>query len=164
MRFFSVANLWIDYDVAVGQRYAEYINGVWDELPTAVQRLCTFRRDIEDPIFLNDGELRELEVDLQDSRVQVTFIADGFDADLKDAGPRRWVLRYSGATQVRSVPDNSGAAPDPAGYGDHGADEIELIEPGLFEHRMLFTTGIEIAIRFASLEVESTWLNADGSG
>jgi hypothetical protein len=38
--------------------------------------------------------------------------------------------------------------PGPAGLGHLGYDEFELLDPGTFEHRLLFSSGVEILIRF----------------
>ena len=42
----------------------------------------------------------------------------------------------------------------PHGFGDLGYDEIDVGEDGPFEHRLLFSSGIELAVRFADLIIE----------
>jgi hypothetical protein len=46
--------------------------------------------------------------------------------------------------------------PGPGGYGDFGYDEIEVIGPAQFEHRILFSSGIRLVIRFAKLSFTVT--------
>jgi hypothetical protein len=36
----------------------------------------------------------------------------------------------------------------PAGYGDLGYWEVDALSGGAFEHRLLFSTGIELAVVF----------------
>jgi hypothetical protein len=38
--------------------------------------------------------------------------------------------------------------------GDLGYDEIEVLGGGMFEHRLLFSSGIELAIEFAAFHLE----------
>ncbi len=42
------------------------------------------------------------------------------------------------------------------GYGTHGFDEVEILKDGSFEHRMLFSSGIEIAIQFRDFVLDYT--------
>ena len=52
------------------------------------------------------------------------------------------------------VPDLQGLFS--GGYGTHGFDEVEVLEEGLFEHRMLFSSGIEVAIQFRDFVLDYT--------
>jgi hypothetical protein len=44
--------------------------------------------------------------------------------------------------------------PGPHGYGHLGYCEFEALGGELFEHRMLFSTGIELHVRFREITVE----------
>lgn len=43
--------------------------------------------------------------------------------------------------------------PGPNGFGDIGVDEIEVFEDS-FEHRILFSNGIELHIRFKEFSLQ----------
>jgi hypothetical protein len=44
--------------------------------------------------------------------------------------------------------DTEGGLPGPDGLGDLGYNEIASLSPGVFEHRLLFSSGIELSVRF----------------
>ena len=59
--------------------------------------------------------------------------------------------------------------PGPHGYGDLGYDEVDVLEPGLFEHRMLFSTGITLSIHHREFhlrfeDIKSTEAEQDAAG
>ncbi len=62
-------------------------------------------------------------------------------------------LRYTGLTAFESFQTPDQALAGPGGYGDLGYDEIDVLEGGTFEHRMLFSSSIELRFRFASLKL-----------
>jgi hypothetical protein len=64
-----------------------------------------------------------------------------------------WVaiqLRYGGVEQLIVSSEPDGGLPGPNGFGDLGYYELDLATPDLYEHRLLFSSGIELAIRFRS--------------
>src|SRR5215831_19422771 len=65
-----------------------------------------------------------------------------------------WVpteLRYGGVDRVAVSTDSDGELPGPSGFGDLGYWEFDTVEPGLYEHRLLFSSGTELSIQFRSL-------------
>ncbi len=58
-------------------------------------------------------------------------------------------MNYGGVRSIQSTADPEKGLPGPHGYGDLGYDEIDLIQPGHYEHRMLFSTGIELLVQFS---------------
>lgn len=57
-------------------------------------------------------------------------------------------LVYDGVCTIHSTGDRLRGLSGPHGYGDLGNDEIEVLQDGSFEHRFLFSTGIELVLRF----------------
>ncbi|HWX42575.1 MAG TPA: hypothetical protein VN345_15600 [Blastocatellia bacterium] len=54
--------------------------------------------------------------------------------------------------RLSSDPDKGLVGPN--GFGDLGYDEIEVLDGGMFEHRLLFSSGIELAIMFEEFRLE----------
>lgn len=70
-------------------------------------------------------------------------------------------ITYHEADVVRLESDSEKGLPGPYGFGDLGYDEIEVLAEDLFEHRILFSSGIEIGITFRRLEYEEERGNAE---
>jgi hypothetical protein len=73
----------------------------------------------------------------------------------KRIGLQDFRLTYHGVLsfQSNSNPDKGFAGS--AGYGDLAFDEFEVLQEGLFEHRMIFSTGIEIAVQFKGFSYQN---------
>ena len=59
---------------------------------------------------------------------------------------------YAGVFTRKSTNPKRGLA-GPHGYGDLGYDEIEVLRDGLYEHRILFSSGIELQVRFTGFKL-----------
>ncbi len=144
MKYFSI-KCWSKWDEAdpIGKAYKQYIQSIRAELPSDLQLLTGAGGDIS----LNDGTIRKYFVSLPQACVDVEM-----DCDYEDPngafGERMVSLHYKAVEAFSSSVDPDSGRPLFGAYGDHGFDEIELVENGLYEHRMLFDGGIEIAIRF----------------
>jgi hypothetical protein len=67
-----------------------------------------------------------------------------------------WVpteLRYGGVDRVAVSTDADGELPGPTGFGDLGYWEFDTTASGLYEHRVLFSSGVELCIQFRSLTI-----------
>lgn len=61
-------------------------------------------------------------------------------------------FEYHDLKKFRSVgPEQESFGGD--GYGDVGNTEIEILADGVFEHRFLFSTGIELAFEFTDFKM-----------
>ncbi len=80
--------------------------------------------------------------------IQLIFL--GYDDGKSNL--REITLSYSGVTFFESVVNQEKALPGPLGYGDPGYDEVEILENAL-EHRILFSSGIELKIQFINMEL-----------
>jgi hypothetical protein len=150
MRFFTIDRWIADQDWrsthdpnAALRAYHAYLDGVRGRLP------ADFRRLLE-TIALHDARLRELTVEIVPARVVLRLDA----ADLTMREDRRVRLVYDGVTGLNSTSDPEKGLPGPHGYGDLGNDEIEVLPDGSYEHRMLFSTGIELSVRFGAFRLE----------
>jgi hypothetical protein len=123
------------------KNYHIYLATIRDRLPSGLLAL-------QESVSLHDGHLRELV--LTPSNASLSLFIDGDDGS---GGARRFTLRYSGVTSFRSMADPELGLLGPHGYGDWGYDEADLAEDGQFEHRILFSSGIEIVVKFAGFEL-----------
>jgi hypothetical protein len=96
---------------------------------------------------LHDARLKHLE----EARESVVMTIDR----LGETGS--WVateLRYGGVERLVVSADPDGELPGPSGFGDLGYDEFDAAAPGLYEHRLLFSSGLELCIQFRSLTID----------
>lgn len=130
----------------VADEYRAYFEDVKDLLPPGARRL-------EEEVSIHDGKLIRLDIDI--AAAKVVFVLDGYDWTHRHSPlPQRTItLKYAGVSWVRSIADPYSGLSGPHGYGDLGYWEFEAMGEGLCEHRMLFSTGIELHIRFRELDV-----------
>lgn len=143
MKYFSVKD-WDDWkeDAENEVAYRSYIETIQTQLPSDLQLLL---RDTGS-LSLNDGEIESISASIENASVDI--ILNGkwiIDATI---GDRIFHLAYTEVVSFVSTIDPAAGGIHFSGYGFHGLDEMEVIEAGIYEHRMLFTGGIELAIRF----------------
>ena len=130
-------------DETVLETYRGYLDSVLDGLPPDLRRLAT-------QFTLHDSEVLDIVVNPQEATA--TFDLDGFDPQDHRC---RYSLHYSGLQQLRLI--TAGAEPllGPAGLGHLGYDDLDLISPALVEHRLLFSTGAELIMRFSGFKLSA---------
>ena len=146
MRYFTLDD-WIadqDHSASVTKppgeaaaAYASYLASIRSQLPLDLQQLLA-------TTCLHDAALRQLEVDVGARRVML--VLDAGTVDMTE--PRRVRLIYEDALGLQTLSDPARALAGPRGYGDLGYDELEVLAPRTFEHRLLFSSGIELAVQF----------------
>ena len=121
--------------------YREHFNRIEDRLPSAFVEFCK-------TISLHDSRLRVLRLDIakQDLRMELT-------GDDGHGGLRQFTLAYLGVAALESNADPNNGLRGPYGYGDWGYDEADAHEGGLCEHRILFSSGIELRIWFRDFSI-----------
>jgi hypothetical protein len=126
--------------------YGDYYESIKARLPESLQSL-------HDKISLHDSKLRELVADFGKGQLEIRL--DGYDWTQKGFPlPKRQIaLCYSGVRSMRSLGDPEVGLGGPHSYGDLGYYEVELLGEGFFEHRMLFSSGIELQVQFGNLEI-----------
>lgn len=87
------------------------------------------------------------------NQLEIHLDGCGYDQESKSYFDRRIHLVYRGVTSFLSTADPAQGLSGPHGYGDLGYNEIELVEARRFEHRMLFSTGIELEIQFEEFQL-----------
>lgn len=117
--------------------YTAHLATVRDRLPPEL--LAT-----EESVSLHDTRLRELQ--LADGTLTL-----GLDSY---AGDERLTLTYAGVERFESTADPEVGLGGPAGYGDLGYCEVDALPGGTFEHRLLFSTGIELAVVFREFRLQ----------
>jgi hypothetical protein len=131
MRFFTMT--WWSGD-AIRDPFPDYANhlaSIRDRLPRDL--LAT-----EETVSLHDTRLRELRLSLAERTLLLELDSH--------SGEERFSLCYTGVEWLESVADPKLGLGGPGGYGDLGYCEVDILANGAFEHRLLFSTGIELTI------------------
>lgn len=121
-----------------GAEYARHLETIRDRLPADL--LAT-----QESVSLHDSRLRTLVVTPASGTVQLAL--ESHD------GAERFILAYRGVELFESTADPAVGLGGPYGYGDFGYDEVDVLPNGAFEHRMLFSSGIELRVVFAGFEL-----------
>jgi hypothetical protein len=124
--------------------YARYLESILDSLPPDLYRLAV-------DVRLHDARLRRLHLAGDTLELQI----DGVRYQNCGGEVR---LTYRAIHSFTSTADPEIGLAGPPGYGHLGYHEIEVIEPGVYEHRILFSSGIELQVRFSELSV---WCEGD---
>ncbi len=126
-----------------GNAYAAYLNTVRERLPAPL-------RYITEKINFGDYLLEELDVDLPVATVSLRIMGETITYLSEE---KTFLLRFSGVT--RCAVTNAGPPGSFLAHSLEGANhEVEVIEPDMFEFRLLFHGGAEIAVRFREFAYE----------
>ena len=145
MKFFTI-EWWCglqkfgDYDPS--PEYQRHIATIRERLPKGLLAL-------QESISIHDANLRLLEYDRQGNTLTLKL-----DSDDGAGGLRQFVMRYVDVTLFRTLSDPELGLPGPHGYGDLGYHEADITADDNFEHRLLFSTGIEFQIVFRDFELD----------
>ncbi len=118
--------------------YAVHLAAIRDRLPPDL--LAT-----EESVSLHDTRLRELRLQVAERVLSVELDSYG--------GDERLTLIYRGVEQFESSADPRVGLGGPFGYGDLGYYEVDVLLSGLIEHRLLFSSGIELRVVFRGFEL-----------
>jgi hypothetical protein len=121
--------------------YAAHLATIRDRLPPDL--LAT-----QESISLHDARLRELR--LLPGERSLYMALQSY------AGDERFALIYGGVERFESSADPAVGLRGPGGYGDLGYCEVDVLPGGAFEHRLLFSTGVELAVAFRSFRLQRT--------
>jgi hypothetical protein len=116
-----------------GAGYARHLDSIRALLPADLLAL-------QESISLHDARLRQLVV--LPAEAGMRLVLDSY------AGDERFTLTYSEVERVESTADPEAGLGGPQGYGDLGYDEVDVLPSGALEHRLLFSSGIELAVMF----------------
>lgn len=127
------------------EQYHSYINSI---RPQIAENLIEFM----DNISLHDAHIIHFNLDMANGRLE--FLLDAMfpssgPADVEHHNPK---LVYEEVSAFHSTSTPKKALGGPASYGELGYDEIELLGEQLFEHRLLFSSGIELQIQFKDIK------------
>ena len=121
--------------------FQKHLSSIRDRLPAGLLAL-------QESISLHDARLR-----LIDYQCQTSVLTLQLDGDDGSGGLRRFALRYADVVSFRSLSDPNIGLPGPHGFGDIGYDEADISADGNFEHRLLYSSGIEMEIVFRGFEL-----------
>jgi hypothetical protein len=119
--------------------YEKHLALVRDRLP--VELLAT-----QESFSLHDTRLRGLKLLPAEGTLMLTI--DGY------AGDERLTLIYTQVELFESTADPETGLGGSAGYGDLGYCEVDVLPGGVFEHRLLFSTGIELNVVFHGFRLQ----------
>ena len=127
------------------EQYDSYINSI---RPQLTDNLALF----VDNISLHDAQVVHFHLDVENKRIE--FLLNAFFSSIGPTDVVRHNLRlaYQDVSVFRSTSSPEKALGGPAGYGDLGYDEIEMLGEQAFEHRLLFSSGIEMQIQFKNIQ------------
>ncbi|PQO27113.1 DUF4085 family protein [Blastopirellula marina] len=121
--------------------FQEHVTSIQDALPQDF-------RELLESVSLHDAHLRRMEYDAAAQALEMQL--DG----CSEQGQRRKItLRYLQVESFLSTAHPKLGLPGPFGYGDLGYDEPYVLAGGRFEHRILFSSGIELRIRFGDFQL-----------
>ncbi len=121
--------------------FAEHIAILRDKLPPDLIVL-------HESVSLHDAILRSFEHQADFNRL--TLIIHGYNG----SGVRRlFTLCYDGVRAHRFISDPKLGFSGTTGFGDLGYCEPDILPDGLFQHRMLFSSGIELQIDFTEFKL-----------
>jgi hypothetical protein len=126
--------------------YFAYLDGIRSQLPPDLIRLL-------DEVNLHDARLRLLALDVKAGSLELRLDGYKYTPQWNEECRRSILLSYLGVQGMQSTADPEAGFGGPYGYGDLGYDEIELLPDGSIGHRLLFSSGIEMAIQFRSFRV-----------
>jgi hypothetical protein len=124
--------------------YATHLKTIRDRLPPDL--LAT-----EESISLHDTRLRNLGLQTVASSLSMALI--------NHAGNEQFLLLYSGVERFESVADPEVGLGGPFGYGDLGYCEVDILPCGAYEHRLLFSSGIELVVVFRGFRLQRATLS-----
>lgn len=129
------------------ERYWAYNDGIRSRLPPDLLALL-------DEVSLHDAKLRALDLEVGERKLVISLDGYRYTRESNEACRRAITLTYGGLREVHSTADPKTGLGGPHGYGDIGYDEIEVHPDGSFEHRLLFSSGIELAVRFERFRLD----------
>jgi hypothetical protein len=142
VRFFT-ASWWCG---AQNDKNGDPTAGYATHLETIRDRLSPDLLATEESISLHDTRLRDLRLRIPESTL--SLILDSY------AGDEQFYLLYSGVERFESVADPEIGLGGPFGYGDLGYCEVDILPCGAFEHRLLFSSGIELVVVFRGFRLQ----------
>lgn len=144
MRFFTLAWWCGVQEGRVDNPSADY----WAHLEALRSRVSAEQLPVLEALLalaLHDANLRQLRLEPAAATLHISL-------ENRYAGGEGFTLAYSGVEQFTSESDRCVGGSD-QGYGDLGYDEVDLSPAGAFVHRMLFSSGIELAVAFRGFEL-----------
>lgn len=133
------------------QDYIRYILTVQDALPPDLRLLCDRISDwYPGRIYLNDSNIKKVDADFGTKVVKIVLSGETLNQDLHQIGERLFTLHYGEVQRLTCTGEYGSNLPFALLHADHIWDEVELLDAGLFEHRMLFVSAgdIELSVVF----------------
>jgi hypothetical protein len=125
--------------------YKQFYASVKDQLPPLFA-------EFQETHSLHDATFLGLNVDVEKQEARLALLLS--IRDTKRWEEKEGWLFYTGLHHFGSSQDAQHSLGGPSGHGDLGYDEAEVIGAGLFEHRMLFSSGVEFTVRFENFRYE----------
>ena len=104
---------------------------------------------LQGSVSLHDANLHLLSHDSAAAKLTLTLYGDD-----GSGGLRVYTLVYGGVVSHRFTSDPDVALPEPRRFGDLGYDEPDVLTDDIFQHRLLFSSGIELQVDFDDVKLE----------
>ena len=141
------------------QDYIAYIQAIQDDLPPDLRLLCDRTSGWSSGrIYLNDSSIKRVDADFGEGTLEIVLSGEVLDENLRQTGERLFTLHYGGVQRFTCAGEYGGDPPLAMLHADHIWDEVELLGPGLFGHRMLFAAqgDIEMSVVFRRFRLTYT--------
>ncbi len=135
MRFFTIEWWHGDDSGDAISAYQVHFDAIRDRPPPGLV-------EIHESVSLHDGWLRNLRIDVAGKTLDMHI-----DTDDGRGGLRKVHVQYLGVSSYTSLAEPETGLGGPRGYGDLGYHEVAF-ENGAWVHRLLFSSNIEMEIRF----------------
>jgi hypothetical protein len=126
------------------KQYQAHFQRIRDRLPSSLI-------DLHENVSMHDANLVSMTLLPADTTLLIELSGDD-----GQGGARTFHLEYSGVERFFTL--TGAELPGPTGFGDLGYEEVHLVDDELIEHDLLFSSGIELQIIFADLQL--TWTDA----
>lgn len=130
-----------DPSVAI-EAYRCYLDGIRSDLPDSIRQLAK-------EVCLHDSRPLRVHGSPPERSLVLELEGGEYHGQARKWFGRRFRFSDGEVASVTSTADRETGLPGPHGYGDLGCDEIECIGAGICEYRMLFSSGIELQVRFS---------------
>ena len=125
------------------KEYGRYFKSIKKQLP---KQFLAFDKSYS----LHDATILKLNLNAEKQQLKIKFMLAIVHEKFIEG--RNGTLIYSGVTDFSSTKRAEISLADSACYSHLGYDEIEVISPGVFEHRILFSSGVEFGIVFTDFK------------
>ncbi len=141
MKFFTLE--WWSGDVESDQDPVAAYNAYYNEIKETLPKDFV---TVHNEISLHDGHISNVHISNNEMRIRLNCENGSGETITVE-------LRYTGLISFNTYANFEKGLPGPYGYGDWGYDEIYVDDKNTYEHRIIFSSGIEYQINFTDFKI-----------